>query len=150
MVEVRSMIPIYQDNQGVMKRRRMFLKIPMAGGRCARRHVLMLVAVFFFAMSIVTEPFAATAMETSGSWINISFVTTGDAMPVSHSSNEVECSIAGLAGHSASPHCTATLPGFFSSGTSNARLGCFNSPMASWKTVGKKPPHGPPKSIFLN
>ncbi len=144
------MIPIYQDNQGVMARRGMFSKVHTASGRCARRHVLMLAAVIFFALSAVTEPLAATAKEPSNSWNGMSFVTSVDAEPVTHTSIEVDCSKTSIAGHSASSHCTATLPGVFSSGLSNARLVFVCSLKAFWKTVGKKPPHGPPKSIFLS
>ncbi len=128
----------------------MFSKVHKAGGQRAWRHVLMLVAVVCFAMSAVTEPFAATAKKPSGSWNSTSFVTTGDHEPVSRISVELDCAKADTSGHFTSSHCTATLLGDLSFGTWNERLCFFCSPKASWKTVGKKPPHGPPKPIFLS
>ncbi len=128
----------------------MFSKVHKAGGQRAWRHVLMLVAVVCFAMSAVTEPFAATAKKPSGSWNSTSFVTTGDHEPVSRISVELDCANANISGHSASSHCMATLSRDSASGASIERLGFVCSGEASWKTVDKKPPHGPPKPISLS
>lgn len=114
------------------------------------RHALALVAVIFFAMSVVTVPFGAKAMETPGFSGNTGSVSSVALGPVSHTSIEVDCSKTSIAGHSASSHCTAALPGVFPSGMSNARPGFVFSSKAFWKTAGKKPPHGPPKPIFLS
>ncbi len=128
----------------------MFSKVYKAGEQRAWRQVLVLVAAVFFAISAVTEPFSAKAMETSGFSNNSSSVSSVAPGPVSHTSIEVDCSKTSIAGHSASSHCTATLPGGFTSGASIERLGFVCCPTDSLKIADKKPPHGPPKPISLS
>lgn len=127
----------------------MFSIVHTDGGQCWWRHVLVLVAVVFFALSAVTEPFAATAKKPSGSWNSTSFVTTGDDEPASLISVEPDCAKAVVTSHATTSNCMTTVTGVLSFSTSNDRFNLVYSPETSLKTAGNKPPHGPPKSIFL-
>ena len=108
-----------------------------------------LAVVVFFALSAVTGPFAATAKTPPGSWNSTGFVATGNDGPASRIPVELDCAKADVTGHAAGYNCMTTLTGMLSFSASNERINLVYSPEAPLKTAGTRPPHGPPKSIFL-